>query len=299
LITDVRTSASTPVRHGPCTEVEIGHVRVSVLRFAVPDSSRACAVRRCISRRGSRAWHLVLAKDGPLVVGSGGSGVRLEPGWLMLWAPHRPLAAWPGGCERPPRGTVLSLPCAALPIPDHVLGALAARPLPADHGPGALLVTFLDGVAGQEAAIDAAQGAWLGSAAVHLAVAFLTGMDGVQDVGWRSSRGAALMRDVKVYIERHLGNPALSPKLIATAHHISVRYLHHLFRQEELTVSSFIRELRLERCRADLAGPQAAELSVGQVGARWGYTDAAVFGRTFKRTYGVAPGEYRKQRAAS
>jgi AraC-like DNA-binding protein len=87
----------------------------------------------------------------------------------------------------------------------------------------------------------------------------------------------------------------LSPALIAAAHQISVRYLHHLFRQEEQTVGEFIRNRRLERCRADLSDPRLRDRSVVEVGSRWGFTDAATFSRTFKEATGTAPGEYRRR----
>ena len=46
------------------------------------------------------------------------------------------------------------------------------------------------------------------------------------------------------------------------AHHISVRSLHRLFEDEETTVASYIRDLRLARCRRDLADPALADRPV-------------------------------------
>jgi AraC-like DNA-binding protein len=83
--------------------------------------------------------------------------------------------------------------------------------------------------------------------------------------------------------------------VIAAAHHISVRYLHHLFQADGRTVCGYVREQRLERCRADLASPSLARQSVGRISARWGFPDAAVFGRAFKNAYGVSPGEFRRR----
>ncbi|TWG00595.1 AraC-like DNA-binding protein [Kitasatospora viridis] len=90
----------------------------------------------------------------------------------------------------------------------------------------------------------------------------------------------------------------LSPQTVADAHGISVRYLHHLFRGEKQTVSTFIRELRLGRCRTDLGQPGLAKHPVGAIGARWGFADAAVFSRAFKAAFGTPPGEYRNQLGA-
>ncbi|MEU6578127.1 helix-turn-helix domain-containing protein [Streptomyces sp. NPDC046805] len=274
-----------------CTEAELGPVRVSVLRFADAVWHRVPCDEPC-------AWHLALASDGPLVVGSCRRDVtRVEPGCLVLWEPSGLFAARSAEVPplRPTRMTVLSVPPRTLPVPYEVLRALVVRPLAATTGPGALLARFLDGLAGQASDVDAVQAAWLGWAAVNLTVAFFAGTEAPPDEGLAPSRQGALVHEVKGYIDRRLGDPELSPKTIADAHHISVRYLHHLFQQDGLTVGGFVRERRLGHCRADLASPRVAELSVGQVGARWGFTDAAVFGRTFKKAYGVAPGEYRRR----
>jgi AraC-like DNA-binding protein len=64
-----------------------------------------------------------------------------------------------------------------------------------------------------------------------------------------------LLLRVQAFIEERLGDPALSPGMIAAANHISLRYLHKLFEPQSRTVAGFIRERRLERCRRDLADP--------------------------------------------
>ncbi|GAA2782859.1 hypothetical protein GCM10010521_71870 [Streptomyces rameus] len=104
-----------------------------------------------------------------------------------------------------------------------------------------------------------------------------------------------LLRDIMAFIEDHLADAGLSPASIAAAHHISVRYLHHLFQRDRRTVGTYVRQRRLERCRADLADPALVGRGVGQVGRRWGFRDPAVFSRAFKSAYGVTPGAYRKR----
>lgn len=104
-----------------------------------------------------------------------------------------------------------------------------------------------------------------------------------------------LLQDIKAFIDDHLADADLSPVAIAAAHHISVRYLHHLFQRDRRTVGGHVRRRRLERCRADLADPALAGRGVGQVGRRWGFRDPAVFSRAFKSAYGVTPGAYRRR----
>jgi AraC-like DNA-binding protein len=98
---------------------------------------------------------------------------------------------------------------------------------------------------------------------------------------------------IPAFIECHLGDPGLSPAMIAAAHHVSVRTLHNLYGPGEHTVSGWIRHRRLERCRQDLLNPELRDRPVGSIGTRWGFQDAAVFSRVFRRAYGLPPGEYR------
>jgi transcriptional regulator GlxA family with amidase domain len=104
----------------------------------------------------------------------------------------------------------------------------------------------------------------------------------------------ALLWRVQAFVEARLGDPALSPTVVAAANHVSVRYLHSLFESEEATVAGWIRKRRLERCRRDLLDPALHSWSVRAIGARWGLIDAQHFSRIFRATYGLPPAEYRE-----
>lgn len=103
-----------------------------------------------------------------------------------------------------------------------------------------------------------------------------------------------LMQKITDYIDANLGSSELSPGSIAAAHYISTRHLHTLFRPMGVTVSTWIRERRLERCRMDLLDPLLAERPVSALASRWGFVDAAHFSRVFKAAYGVSPTEARR-----
>ncbi|HTZ22607.1 MAG TPA: helix-turn-helix domain-containing protein, partial [Streptosporangiaceae bacterium] len=98
---------------------------------------------------------------------------------------------------------------------------------------------------------------------------------------------------VQAFIHRHLGDPGLSPAMIAAAHHMSVRSLHQLFHDEGLTVASWIRGRRLECCRRDLSDPALASRPVAAIAARWGFSSPGDFSRTFRAVHGLPPAEYR------
>ncbi|MGC5286637.1 helix-turn-helix transcriptional regulator [Micromonospora sp. DT231] len=90
-----------------------------------------------------------------------------------------------------------------------------------------------------------------------------------------------------------LATTMLGRHLVADAHHISVRSLHRLFEAEDTTVASYIRDLRLARCRRDLTDPALRSLPAQAVAARWGFPDKAHFSRAFRAAYGITPQEHR------
>jgi AraC-like DNA-binding protein len=108
-----------------------------------------------------------------------------------------------------------------------------------------------------------------------------------------SSRGGDLVRQIMGHIEEHLSDPCLTPGSIAAAHYISARYLQVLFQRSGATVSSWVRERRLERCYRDLGDPALASEPVSVLAAKWGFFEASHFSRSFKRRFGISPRERR------
>ncbi|MEE1770360.1 helix-turn-helix transcriptional regulator [Streptomyces sp. JV185] len=80
---------------------------------------------------------------------------------------------------------------------------------------------------------------------------------------------------------------------MAGHHHLSLRSLHALFRDEPEGVAGTIRRRRLEGCRADLARTDLRRQPIQTIAARWGFTSAAAFSRTFRTAYGTTPRDYR------
>jgi len=104
---------------------------------------------------------------------------------------------------------------------------------------------------------------------------------------------AQLQPRVEHFIESHLPEPSLSPTLIAVAAGISVRHLHRIFAAKGCTVTEWIRERRLERCRTDLSDVHLRERNITEIAFSWGFSDSAYFSHCFKQTFGVSPREFR------
>ncbi len=105
----------------------------------------------------------------------------------------------------------------------------------------------------------------------------------------RASRRTALLARIQAWIDERLHDPTLTPAAIAAEHFISVRHLHGLFASEGLTVSTWIRDRRLERCRRDLADPALAGETVASIAYGWGFRNPRHFSRVFRAAYGSAP----------
>ena len=106
---------------------------------------------------------------------------------------------------------------------------------------------------------------------------------------------SALLRiGVKRFIDLHLGEPWLTPDAIARANHISTRYLHKIFEAEHTTVSEWIRDRRLERCRRDLRDPALRHETILSIATRWGISSPAHFSRAYRASYGRTPREERR-----
>jgi AraC-like DNA-binding protein len=104
---------------------------------------------------------------------------------------------------------------------------------------------------------------------------------------------AQLRPRVEHFIDLHLSEASLCPALIAAAVGVSVRHLHRIFAAKGCTVTGWIRERRLERCRTDLTNPQMRERNITDIAFSWGFSDSAHFSHRFKQEFGVSPREFR------
>ncbi len=120
-------------------------------------------------------------------------------------------------------------------------------------------------------------------------------VDGARRTGSRAALTEAALDEV----ERSLGDPDLTPTVVASRVGISTRYLHQLFSARDQSFGRRLAARRLERCRADLGDPALAELTIGEIGWRNGFTDPSYLARAFRRAYGVSPGEHRRAAASA
>ncbi|PWR07310.1 hypothetical protein DKT68_19835 [Micromonospora acroterricola] len=219
-------------------------------------------------------------------------------GELMLFDTSRPYVA-----ELHPHVPVsqlllLRFPRTLLPLPSRDLRKLGAVRLPAAGGVAALSSQFLLQLARSMGELSPADTTRLSTLTLDLLTVALADALDAQAVVPQHSRRRALMAQIHAYIREHLGDADLNPESIAAAHHISLRYLHKLFQEEEHTVAGWIRERRLEQCRRDLAEPGLAGRSIQAIGGQWGFRNPTHFSQAFRSAYGLSPLQFRRQNMA-
>ena len=101
-----------------------------------------------------------------------------------------------------------------------------------------------------------------------------------------------LIERVCQYIQENYADPSLAVSSIATAFHLSDKYLSQLFKEQTGSkISAFIEQKRIDlACRL----LRSTTLSVSEVGVASGYALTHTFRVAFKRSLGVTPLEWKK-----
>jgi AraC family transcriptional regulator len=109
---------------------------------------------------------------------------------------------------------------------------------------------------------------------------------------YRGGLGPVREKRIRSYIAEHL-NEELSLEQLARIADISPNYLISLFRQSTgMTPHKYIIQQRLEAARELLA---QSGLSLLEVAQQCGFQDQSQFTTTFRRQFGVTPGQYKRQ----
>ncbi|WP_016997476.1 helix-turn-helix domain-containing protein [Kocuria atrinae] len=104
---------------------------------------------------------------------------------------------------------------------------------------------------------------------------------------------AGLLESIYRFVEKNLSRSDLTPRLVADAHHISLRYLHRLFEKEDATLGEWIRNRRLDGASRQLIDPAYQHIPVSKIGGHWGFPDPSAFSRAFRARFDMPPRDYR------
>ncbi|MFJ8081287.1 helix-turn-helix domain-containing protein [Streptomyces sp. NPDC096205] len=270
----------------------LGDVQVADLSFPQLESVRT---PRAIRRFDPEVYQINCQFTGKGGIAHNGRQDLFGPGDLVIVDSSLPYEArhLPPGPDVNGTCVVVTVPHALLPLPPRTLRQVLAVPLPLGHGIGGVLYRWLAEVASRAQEFAPPDAVTLGGVTTDLLTSVLGQALDAEDAMSPESRRRALHTRALDFIDRNLGDPALSPASVAAAHGVSVRHLHQLFAEEGATPAAWIRHRRLEHCRRDLADPGLRSRPIAALAARWGFRDPAAFSRQFRRAYGMSPRDYR------
>ncbi|MGW3232758.1 AraC-like ligand-binding domain-containing protein [Kitasatospora sp. NPDC001095] len=267
----------------------LGCVRISTLEADAARLSRTAAL---IARppRSEPQVGVGVQVAGRAVLEQDGRCAEVPPGGLVLYDTARPYEV-----DYPERFRIhlFHLPRRLLGVPENDLRHASATAVGPTEGCGPVILPFLDVLAACAHSYPAPVGDRLAGSVADLVTALVARLAPPRAADEPGAATAHLLRRVREYIDRHLGDPQLSPERIARAHHLSVRHLHRLFEGEGVTVSRLVQQLRLEAGARELARRGRIAPTVSAVARRWGFVNAAHFSHSFRAVYGVSPREWR------
>lgn len=96
------------------------------------------------------------------------------------------------------------------------------------------------------------------------------------------------------FIENNARNPHLVASDVADAIHVSERQLHRLFASEDSSVHRYLTQCRIDLALEVLSRPDHADIRVGELALRCGFTSHSTFSRVFRKSLGMTPAQWRR-----
>lgn len=214
----------------------------------------------------------------------------LQQGDMAIYDTDRPYSL---SFDKDFRVMVVMFPKSLIDLPSDAVAQLTATRIAGDEGLARMVGPFLLHLSQNMERLSGHSGVRLMHNTIDLLTTVLHSELDARVGDHTHNHRAALMQEIRAYIDDHLSDPNLSPGDIAAACFISTRHLHGIFKDQGVTVSAWIRNRRLEHCRRDLADPLCANKAVSSIASRWGFTDASHFSRLFRSTFGEAPSDFR------
>jgi AraC-like DNA-binding protein len=270
---------------GSVTNKTFGDIQFSHVESC---SQHVARTRSKISHSDKDYFLLSLQTQGRGLISQDGRSALLHPGDFAMYDTTAPYdLSFEEGFSQ----VVLRLPRHLVTCRLADAERLTARRILGDRGTGLLASNFLRQLYSSIDIIDPFSLARLHASALDLMVTALAEQCG--RAGRVSESHVRLRQRICAYIDAHLDDARLNCEVIASAHHISERYLRKIFETSSMSVSEWIWSRRLNQAKRDLTDPLRAHLSVTAIGYDAGFKDPGHFSRAFKSKFGSTPSAYR------
>ena len=246
-----------------------------------------------------QSWHVAhsdkdcyyagIEQMGNLTICQGGSSFLLRPGIGSVYYANEPYELH---CSVMSRQLWIELPRRAFDNRFESGRPPLLANLDLSRGLGRIASEFCRVLAAEGADLDSQSRDKLGEQFMDIFAMALSGEPSRQPADDKSLQKARL-RSVKAYIDAHLSEPDLSLSDIARNNGISLRYLHQLFRQTDMSASEWLRLRRLQRSYDLLSSSRYAAQSITEIAYSMGFNSSSHFSNLFRAQFGVRPSDVR------
>ncbi len=245
--------------------------------------------KRHIAHSDKDCYFAGIEQIGRINIQQSGSSLTLRPGVGALYSASEPYEL---RCDVKSRQFWIELPRQAFDNRFSGGRPQLLAPINLNRGLGRIAFEFCSALAAEDAWLDSQSRAKLGEQFMDILALALSGepeRQAADDKGVQQAR----LRSVKGYIEAHLSDANLSLMTIARRNDISLRYLHQLFRQMDVTASEWLRLRRLQRCYDLLSAPENATRSITEIAYSMGFSSSSHFSNLFRTQFGLRPSDVR------
>jgi AraC-like DNA-binding protein len=263
-------------------EARFGEVTITDCFLSPQEISRR---RQHIARIDKDCIYVALMQKGHQAVEQGGQVLGCGPGEGCLFSASDPYVL---RNVEPYRALYIEIPRAAMAKRVPVARLSQAVHLNTAYGMGRIVSSFCGAMVLESGTVVGPAREVLSEKLMDLLTVALDGDPIDVPVAEACVRDERL-RQVKNFIEGHLGNPLLNPDRVAGANQLSVRTLHYLFKGTGQSVSDYILERRLLRCREELEAPAFSCRTVTEIALACGFNSLSHFSSAFRQHFGTSP----------
>lgn len=242
-----------------------------------------------IARSVKDCYYLGIERVSAVNIRQANSSLVIRPGVGAIYYANRPYELQ---CNAVSRQFWVELPRKAFDARFRAGRPPVLAELSLGRGLGRIAADFCETLAAEGADVDDVSRAQLGEQLMDVLAMALSAAPEQQTIEGGTVR-AARLRAIKAYIEARLGDPGLTPALIARQNGMSLRSLHQLFKDAQMSVSEWVRFRRLQRCCDLLSSSRHAQETITDIAYSMGFSSSSHFSNLFRAQFNMRPSDVR------
>jgi AraC family transcriptional activator of tynA and feaB len=273
---------------------------VDVFRYA--GLGAHCASRRLQHIREDRLsdYLVTIPVQARLGITQDGNTASAEPGSFVLLSTAKPFDASVSGGRTSDPFFALHTRISGAQLRQRIpqIDAYCDRPLPLRAGTGAIMQRMCELAIEEGGSLSGHEAGRFGTMLIDAVVNATADAPEipVQDRRPRAMAYARIWSQSCRFVGDNLSNPALDLGLIAEHCRVSRRYIQAVFADYGKSVSTYIRDIRLQHCRAALQDARNAHLPITHIATTFGFSDLPYFCRAYRARFGLSPTKDRCQK---